>query len=454
MLLVGVPYAANERMTDANPILQKAMRGFIIGIWDYFATGPMFLGVAAILSRGSFHPRFLLSLPFTIGSAVGAAFIPVDDLPLGITSIWLVAFGISYLMGALLLNAPLYATDEHKALDQSFGPATVAVFVLFVGVITAHIMLTQRYSNPLVGVVIPAGSAVTRTLAIYALSHSLHKYYFEPKQAFLVKLSLSAEGEADVVVPPLLGDQEAIFGYTAALFALFIGNAGLVATIVEATLTPDSTAWILSLVVSLVIEVIARTGIQQRFELWVVAKLKAKCELQWPMRIATMSALKRVYVHSFGGTGYVSLTMALSIGCVRAATFGDATMIVWLDVGPAVWKVLLVQLASQIIADAAVAAREKMGMQEFVMSEHFPAGHPLRNTAFRDFDARGYVFVFGPGVFFIYGVFVAFLGPAFVMGVCRHLEPNATEVWVMGTLTCTKLAMNATAQHLVNNTLV
>jgi hypothetical protein len=56
MLLVGVPYALNERMADANPMLQTATRGLIVGIWACFMLGPMFLVNAPIIVRGGFHP--------------------------------------------------------------------------------------------------------------------------------------------------------------------------------------------------------------------------------------------------------------------------------------------------------------------------------------------------------------------------------------------------------------
>ncbi len=41
----------------------------------------------------------------------------------------------------------------------------------------------------------------------------------------------------------------------------------------------------------------------------------------------------------------------------------------------------------------------------------------------------------------IYMIFVVFLGPAFVMGICRNFDPNATNVWVARALVCA----NATA---------
>jgi hypothetical protein len=348
------------------------------------------------------------------------------------------------------LSVPFFATDEHKALDASYGPPLVAIALMFFGLITAHIMLTQLYSSPFTGVLLPAGSAMIRQLAIFALARSLHKFYFEPKHVFLTQLSLSAQSQADVV-PPLLGDIEAIYGPTVATYALIIGNAASVATIVEAVLAPTSTAWVVSLVVSFLIEVLTRTGIQQRFELCIAAKLAAKFEIQWPIRLAKMSALKLVYLHSLAGTGYVAPTMAVCIGCVRAATFGDPSAIVWLDVSPTVWKVLLAQLASQVVADAAVLAVQKLGRQQFELSAHFAAGHPLSNAAFRDFGLQGYAVVFGVGGMFIYAVYIAFLDPAFVTGMCRHFVPNATHAWVMGAIECLSFAANATvAGGLVN----
>jgi hypothetical protein len=189
----------------------------------------------------------------------------------------------------------------------------------------------------------------------------------------------------------------------------------------------------------------------QRAELWVAARLAAQLGWQWPTQIAQITALKLVYLRSLGGTGYVALAMALCIGCVRAVTFGDPAAIVWLDVSPTVWRVLVAQLALGVMADVTVWAVERKGLARFELSTRFAAGHPLRSTAFRDFDLKGYAFVFGLGGAFIYGVFVAFLGPAFVTGACRDFMPNATHVWVHRALECANATVaNAT---LLNATL-
>ena len=104
--------------------------------------------------------------------------------------------------------------------------------------------------------------------------------------------------------------------------------------------------------------------------------------------------------------------MAVCIGCLRAVTFGDPAAIVWLDVSPTVWRVLLAQLVFGAMADATVWAVERKGLQHFELA-------------------------FGLGGAFIYAVFVAFLGPAFVTGMCRDFAPNATHVWVQRALECT-----------------
>ena len=230
-------------------------------------------------------------------------------------------------------------------------------------------------------------------------------------------------------------------GYHAAVFALVIGNAASAATLVETVFAPASRAWTLSLVVSSLLEVLTRTGMMQRIELKVAARLAAHYGLQWPMRAVQCNALKLVYLRSLGGTGYVAQTMALCIGCLRAVTLGDVRAIVWLDISETVWHVLLAQFVVGVLVDAAVWAVEKNGLNHFELSPRFTDRHPLGCTAFRDFDAKGYAMAFSSGAAFIYGVFVAFLGPAFVMGMCRDLAPTVTHIWVLRTLDC----VNATA---------
>jgi hypothetical protein len=417
-----------------------------VGIWGTFHVVTSALVFAPVLVLGGFHPRFLLSLPIALSVGVCVAFMPINGSTAGILSVALLNDGLGFVATVLLLNVPFFATVEHKALDQSFGPPTVAIGFLFFGLITAYIMLTERYSNPLVGLLLPLGSATTRTLALCSLVRSCHKFYWEPKQAFLEQLPASAQSPAEIL-PPLLGDVEALFGYLTVFFALSIGNVASVATIVEVMLSPASKAWMLSLAASSLLSIATRTGVQQRVELWIAARLAARQGIQWPMRIAQTNALKLAYLHSLGGASYITPMMAVTIGRLRAITFGDPAAIVWLDVSQTVWRVLAAQLASGALADAIVRAVRKKELLHFELSARFLPGHPLCNTAFRDFDVKGYAVAFGMGGMFIYAVFVAFLGPTFLTGMCRDFAPNATQVWVWRRREC----MNATAAAVWTN---
>jgi hypothetical protein len=434
-LMVGAPYAANELAAHAYPALRIALRGVNVSTMMYFILGPSFMVNLCTMACGGFQPRYLLTWPITLGVSIGAAFIPVDGSRLGIISIGLLTFGLTFLFGSILLNAPFHATDEHKLLDQNFGPPTSAVALLFFGLISGYVTLTQAYPSPLVGLLLPIGSSMARVLAIFVLARFLHTFYYEPKEAFLSQLPSSAESQLNVV-PPLFGDIESICSYTVTFFSLIIGNAASVAAMVEVMLTEGSKAWVLSFAASTLIEVLVRTGMAQRVELAIAARLAARLELEWPMRLAQTSALKLVYLRSLGGTGYVAPIMALCIGGLRAATFGDPGAIVWLDVSLTVRWVLLAQFVFGAAADATVWVVAKKGKQQFKVSERFAAGHPLRDVAFRDCDLKGYVYSIGVGSAFIYTVYVSFLGPAFVTGMCRGFAANATQIWVLHELGC------------------
>ena len=143
----------------------------------------------------------------------------------------------------------------------------------------AHVMLAQRYKSPLVGLLLPCCSVGTRLIILFALACACNEFYYQPKQAVIPVLSSipsSAPGEGNVELP-LLGDIEQQF--------------------------------------------IRRPRHDVR------AMARQRRGLQWPMCIAQPAL---VFLHSLGSTVYVAPTMVLCIGCLRAVTFGDPGMIVWL----------------------------------------------------------------------------------------------------------------------------
>ena len=119
------------------------------------------------------------------------------------------------------------------------------------------------------------------------------------------------------------------------------------------------------------------------------------------------------------------------------STFSEPLAIIWLDVSPTVKWVVLAQFGFGFVVEAAVWATAKTGFVEFVTPAHLSLGHPLRNTALRRFDPKGYVSTFCLGCYFIYGVFLSFLGPAFVTGMCPNFVPESVFFVKPALLTCT-----------------
>ena len=113
----------------------------------------------------------------------------------------------------------------------------------------------------------------------------------------------------------------------------------------------------------------------------------------------------------------------------------------WLDVSETVCSVLLAQFCVGAVGDATVWAIANKGLLRFEMSVRFGADHPLCNVAFRDFEQEGYAHDFLCGCMFIYAVFIAFLGPTFLTGMCR--APNATHVWVWHAVQCASATLGA-----------
>jgi hypothetical protein len=189
----------------------------------YFYVGPQYHVPVPILVSGGFRPRYFFSWPITLGVGVGLAFVPVDGstFRVGMVSIMLLTFGLSYILCSLLLNAAFFQTNEHRALAPKFGLPVVASFLLFYGLNAAYVALAQQYSSPLVGLLLPVGSAITRALLLVVLVRSFDKFYYEPRASFLAQLPPSSQSQ-DSVPPPLFGDIEGPYGYTTAAFALII----------------------------------------------------------------------------------------------------------------------------------------------------------------------------------------------------------------------------------------
>ena len=174
------------------------------------------------------------------------------------------------------------------------------------------------------------------------------------------------------------------------LVSIFIENSKFVSSLVEVIYTPSSRAWILGGSISCAIEVMKRCGWWQQMSV-VILGLCGRAE--W----ARMSSAKVLYVRTHASCGYVTLSMAIFFGCVRAASFGDWRSIFWIDVNATIPIMLLIQLLVEAGQDIIVKVFHKLGWACFPLSATYPSEHPLSNIEFRTVSLSGYAAVFSIG---------------------------------------------------------
>jgi hypothetical protein len=130
------------------------------------------------LPEEPFHPRFLLSAPFTLAVAIGATYIPSGESTLGLVPIVAIGFWGGYLLSSILLSTPLFSTPEHKMLGRSVGPPLVALVLFYLGLLTMHVELSRRSSSPLVGLLLPIGAAWTEFACVFLLKRAFLRAYY------------------------------------------------------------------------------------------------------------------------------------------------------------------------------------------------------------------------------------------------------------------------------------
>ena len=154
-------------------------------------------------------------------------------------------------------------------------------------------------------------------------------------------------------------------------------------------------------------------------------------ELENAAKLVKVSALKLAFFRSQLSTEFAAPILTLSIGCLRAMTYGDVRAVVWLDASPMVVWVIVVQfLTEMLLVESSVFLAERKGFARFEFVDR-PADHPLGNTALRAFDLKGYAMVSMIGCAFLYAIFLCFLGPAFVTGAAVEFDPENLDTWVM-----------------------
>ncbi len=114
---------------------------------------------------------------------------------------------LGFVLCALLLNVPFFATGEHRALEQKkLGMPLCVIYTAFFGLISAYVSLTQLSSSPLVGMMLPFGSTVFRWLALFGTVRAFQKFYYEPKQTWLAQPPSTQRDGHESVLPRLAND--------------------------------------------------------------------------------------------------------------------------------------------------------------------------------------------------------------------------------------------------------
>jgi hypothetical protein len=122
---------------------------------------------------------------------------------------------------------------------------------------------------------------------------------------------------------------------------------------------------------------------------------------------------------------YCSLAVVLSIGCLRAVSFGDVQCIVWLDVSPTVWMVMVSDATSAVFERGATLIATKLNLVHFPMVSSYPSDHPLVDTENTSCTWTSYLFIFFGASFIIHTTYTAFFGPSFVFGLSQQALGDA-----------------------------
>ena len=356
VLVVVVPYCLNERWLQST-----ALRGLLISLLVAAINVTASLVNSPIGIRGSrgWHWRFNLDLPVTIAIGVGSAFIPVNGSTLGCASIFLVSFFTGAIV-VTIMHTGLHATQAHKALDEACGRPIIASLFFFFSIMVAYVELSRAANGSVaetfVGLLLPCGILFMEWQTLLIMKVLVKDKYCKPKADFIETLARFGEGQRAVrlaveplepgahggepsaidaattptaagsatnrigvepsePLPPLLGHIEAPVGYIIGFMAIFIVNCPLLAMVLEVVYTPSSRSWAIGLSLSMAFTVLKQFGWLQHMMMRLFG-LGGKAE--W----ATMNAVKVAYLRAQLCGIYVSVSIMLSIGVLRAITFG------------------------------------------------------------------------------------------------------------------------------------
>jgi hypothetical protein len=145
--------------------------------------------------------------------------------------------------------------------------------------------------------------------------------------------------------------------------------------------------------------------------------------------LTLMNGMSLGYQRCQYGTGYIAFLMAFAIGVYRRFVFNDVDAILWNEQedNRMVWKVMLAVLGSSLLSDVWYNIQVSNGDVDFDMVAHKVKGKtvkedPLGDDTYRNIPYRFYPFSFMASAFVIWSLYLTYLGPHFVFGICRETQ--------------------------------
>jgi hypothetical protein len=435
----ALPYAANEIWLGS-----RTVRGLVSGWFVCIGLSPMFLINAPILAEGKFRLRYHLCWPITLAVATAVAFVPVGgEATLGLVPICIVTLGGGYSLCLGLLALPVYRNKHHMLLDIEINAPMMGVGFAFFGLVVMYVELTKRINSPYLGVILPVGVTGLQAVALFLLKRAYLRRYFTPKMEHIYRVRLSQprtpdgsdgprepSGSPTDDPPPITGEQKLVFANWAAAWCVGIENTTTIATVMEAIITPNSRAWVTGIVFGIPFSILKRTG-------WLTRVLVTVTDPCGWGHLPAMNALRLVYLRAQIGCTYMAFSLMLCLGVNRAAMCGDWKALFWIDVNAStysVFAVLMAGLGGNFVEEVLMHAVRKFGWVQYpIVVNYCDSNHPLGSTVHRDSSVKGLFFVFMGGGFFVTGILVGLVGPAFLFGErCQYIsDVSADDRWLV-----------------------
>jgi len=414
-------YGDNERrMNDFT------WRGAVFGLPSFVTAIGVWLVSATVLACGEFRHRYHSVWVVTVVAALAIGNIRIGaDLPGPVLIVFASNF-VGYFFGAVVVNTSSYVNRSHKVLARGLAAPLVLSFSLFGFTLVAYLHLVEVSEHWAVGLLLPLTTEASQKLMLSILRRSFINFYFTPKERYKQwvrdqSLQPKSDSDSNQAPLPIHGDIGSVFGMMASLIAMLIENTKVVAMAANILRAPDSKSWVSSLALSFVSEAMLRTGVQQAL----FARISTSCPQNLPLArkvfasFARVDAISAAFLRAQFGCGYVAIVMISLCSVVRAINLGQASALMFADVGSTIPLVIGMQLLLEIVLALFVHVAARNGVVPRPPSgakEGQP--QPLMDLTERDMSIGAYYYVFGVGSMNVFVSLWMFLGSDFLSGTC------------------------------------